>query len=98
MAGETPPKRCVGVNATVGPDRLPAGTDTAIPAATTRHRELPPSRPLPLSGPVRPVWPHQDTPPAAPARDFLRWQVSWLAGHRLRLPSREHAISQWQIQ
>jgi len=47
--------------------------------------------PLPPSGWVDPVWPHQDTPPAAPARDFLRWQVSWLTGRRLRPPSQEHA-------
>ena len=39
---------CVARGAIPGPDRsasLPKGTDTTIPAATTRHRELPPLAP-----------------------------------------------------
>ena len=69
----TPRRFCVALGAIAGPDRsasLPKGTDTTIPAATTRHRELPPSGPSPLRGSVQPVRQHQDTPPAAPARDF----------------------------
>jgi hypothetical protein len=66
------------------------GTDTTIPAATTRHRELPPLAPnrfavwCDRSGNIR-------TPRLLRPRVTSRWQVSWLTGHRRRPPSREHA-------
>src|SRR3954447_14734227 len=84
---------CVALGAIPGPDRsasLPKGTDTTIPAATTRHRELPPLAPhrfavwCDRSGNIR-------TPRLLRPRVTSRWQVSWLTGHRRRPPSREHA-------
>ena len=76
-----------------GPDRsasLPKGTDTTIPAATTRHRELPPLAPHRFA-----VWCNRSgnirTPRLLRPRVTSRWQVSWLTGHRRRPPSREHA-------
>jgi hypothetical protein len=69
---------CVALGAIPGPDRsasLPKGTDTTIPAAATRHRELPPLAPHRFA-----VWCDRsgNTPPAAPARDF---SVAGLLAH-----------------
>src|SRR6476661_5002644 len=84
---------CVALGAIPGPDRsasLPKGTDTTIPAATTRHRELPPLAPHRFA-----VWCNRSsnirTPRLLRPRVTSRWQVSWLTGHRRRPPSREHA-------
>src|SRR3954471_9285178 len=83
---------CVALGAIPGPDRsasLPKGTDTTIPAATTRHRELPPLAPNRFA-----VWCNRSgnirTPRLLRPRVTSRWQVSWLTGHRRRPPSREH--------
>src|SRR4051794_23328691 len=86
---------CVAPGTISGPDRsasLPKGTDTTIPAATTRHRETAAADPKPLRGSAQPVRQHQDTPPAAPARDF---SVAGLLAHGSSPPTtfpRTHAV------
>src|ERR1700755_2508898 len=84
---------CGVLGAISGSDRsapLTKGTDTTIPAATTRHRELPPLAPNRFA-----VWCNRSgnirTPRLLRPRVTSRWQVSWLTGHRRRPPSREHA-------
>ena len=59
---------------------------------TIRHRDpLVASRLRPVAGAPL-VSSRRNTPPGAYARDHCRWQISWLAGRRLRPPSQERRV------